>query len=112
MTAEVTRLQVRLRQVAFDRSELSAIMQLYGRMVAAGLWKDYAIANGPDAAVFSGFRRASERPEYQVVKRPDLRSRQGMYALVSEGGAVLKRAHELTSVLAPVERKMLKLLDA
>ena len=98
-------------QVVFDREELSAILGVYGRMVAAGEWRDYAISMDREAAVFSAFRRAAERPEMQIVKRPALRLRQGMYALVGEGGATLKRGHELTSVLAPVERRLMKAVD-
>ena len=101
----------RAAQTVFDRHELNAILDLYGRMVSAGLWRDYAIDFGIEAAVFSAFRRASERPEAQVVKRPALRQKQGMYALVGEGGAVLKRGVELRGVLAPLERKLLKLVE-
>lgn len=100
------------RHVAFDRSELNAILNIYGRMVSAGHWRDYALDMHHDAAIFSAFRRNSERPEVQVVKRPALRLKQGMYALLGEAGAVLKRGHELSSVLAPVERRLLKLIDA
>lgn len=98
-------------QVGFDRTELARILDLYGRMVAAGHWKDYAIDLGRDAAVFSAFRRAAERPEFRVEKRPALRNRQGMWALVNEAGAVLKRGHELGPVLAPVERRLMKLVE-
>jgi Protein of unknown function (DUF2794) len=97
-------------QVGFDRIELTQILNLYGRMVAAGNWRDYAIDLGRDAAVFSAFRRATERPEYRIEKRPDLRMKQGMWVLVGEGGAILKRGHELGPVLAPVERKLMKLV--
>ncbi len=97
-------------QVGFDREELTRILDLYGRMVAAGNWKDYAIDLGKEAAVFSCFRRSAERPEYRIEKRPALRNRQGMWALVGEGGAILKRGHELKPVLAPVERKLMKLV--
>ncbi len=97
-------------QTSFDRVELSRIMDLYGRMVAAGLWKDYAIEFGRDAAVFSAFRRAAERPEYKIEKRPALRARQGVWTLIGENGAVLRRGHELGPVLAPVERRLMKLV--
>lgn len=98
------------RKVVFDRAELSRILDLYGRMVAAGHWRDYAIDLGQEAAVFSAFRRATERPEYRIEKRPALRLRQGMWALVGEAGAILRRGHELGPVLAPVERKLMKLV--
>jgi len=98
-------------QIGFDRLELSRILDLYGRMVAAGMWRDYAIDLGREAAVFSAFRRSAERPEYRIEKRPALRTRQGMWALVGEGGAVLRRGHELGPVLAPVERKLMKLVE-
>lgn len=98
-------------QIGFDRSELMRILDLYGRMVAAGHWRDYAIDLGREAAIFSAFRRATERPEYRIEKRPALRQRQGMWALVGEGGSILRRGHELGPVLAPVERKLVKLVD-
>lgn len=97
-------------QVAFDRAELTRILDLYGRMVAAGHWKDYAMDMGRDAAVFSAFRRATERPEFRIEKRPALRNRQGQWALIGEQGAVLRRGHELGPVLAPVERRLMKLV--
>jgi len=98
-------------QVGFDRPELMRILDLYGRMVAAGLWRDYAIDMGREAACFAAFRRAAERPEYRIEKRPALRHRQGMWALIGEGGAILKRGQELGPVLAPVERRLVKLVD-
>ncbi|WP_294356906.1 DUF2794 domain-containing protein [uncultured Sphingomonas sp.] len=98
-------------QVAFDRQELTRILDLYGRMVAAGHWRDYAIDLGREAATFSAFRRATERPEFRIEKRPSLRQRQGMWALVGEAGQVVKRGHELGAVLAPVERRLLKLVE-
>lgn len=108
---EVAFLPRRELQVGFDRLELGRILDLYGRMVAAGHWRDYALALGRDAAVFSAFRRATERPELRIEKRPALRQRQGMWALIGEGGVVLKRGHELAPVLAPVERRLMKLVD-
>lgn len=98
-------------QIGFDRAELNRILDLYGRMVAAGHWRDYAMEFGRDTAVFSAFRRAAERPEVRIEKRPALRQRQGMWALVGEGGVILKRGHELGPVLAPVERRLLKLVE-
>ena len=99
------------QQVSFERGELKRIVDLYGRMVAAGLWKDYAIAFEPGAAAFWAFRRTAERPEYRIEKRPDLRARQGMWALIGEAGQVLKRGHELGPILAPSERRLLKLVS-
>lgn len=114
MSAVITPFPVanRLNQVGFDRVELTQILNLYGRMVAAGNWRDYAIDLGRDAAIFSAFRRATERPEYRIEKRPELRNKQGQWVLVGEGGAVLKRGHELGPVLAPVERKLMKLVGS
>ncbi len=98
-------------QVGFERPELSRIVDLYGRMVAAGLWKDYALDFGREHASFAAFRRAAERPEYRIEKRPAMRARQGQWALIGEHGAVLRRGHELGPVLAPIERRLLKLVD-
>ncbi len=98
-------------QVGFERLELNRILDLYGRMVAAGHWRDYAIDLGKDAAVFAAFRRAAERPEFRIEKRPALRNKQGMWALIGEAGVVLKRGHELGPVLAPIERRFMKLVE-
>jgi len=102
---------VRPAQVGFTREELQRILDLYGRMVSAGEWRDYAMDFDRDAAVFSAFRRAAERPIARIEKRPALRSKQGRWALVGEAGQVLKRGHELPGVLSPLERKLLKIVD-
>ena len=80
-------------------------------MVIAGHWRDYAIHVSPDVAVFAAFRRSSERPEIRIEKRPALRLKQGAFALVSEQGLVLKRGQEVVSVLAPLERRLLRIVD-
>ena len=98
-------------QVGFERGELSRIMDLYGRMVSAGQWKDYAIEFRPDAAAFWAFRRTAENPEYKIEKRPALRGKQGMWALIGEHGTVLKRGHELGPILSPIERRLLKVVN-
>ena len=95
----------------FDRRELNRILDLYGRMVAAGHWRDYAIRLGIEAAVFAAYRRTSENPEIRIEKRPELRLTQGAFALVSEHGVVLKRGHELSNVLAPLERRLMRLVE-
>jgi hypothetical protein len=97
-------------QTAFDRAELTRILDLYGRMVAAGHWRDYALSMERDVAMFSAFRRATERPEFRIEKRPALRTKQGMWALFGEAGLVLKRGHDLAPVLAPIERRLMKLV--
>src|SRR6516162_8952630 len=101
---------VRPAQVGFDRHELSRILDLYGRMVSAGHWRDYALRFEADAAIFAAFRRTAERPEVRIEKRPALRNRQGMWALFNESGVIMKRGHELGPVLAPVERRLMKLV--
>ena len=99
-------------QVGFERAELQRILDLYGRMVAAGQWRDYAMDFDANAATFAAFRRAAERPQARVEKRPALRSKQGMWTLFGEHGQVLKRGHDLANVLAPMERKLLKAVDS
>ena len=94
----------------FDRKELSRILDLYGRMVAAGHWRDYALRIDPDVAIFAAYRRHSERPEVRIEKRPALRLKQGVFALANEHGSVLKRGHDLASVLAPLERRLMRLV--
>ncbi|GLK57381.1 hypothetical protein JOD31_003667 [Methylopila capsulata] len=93
-------------QVSFDRRELQAILGLYGRMVAAGEWRDYAIDFLREQAVFSVFRRASEAPLYRIEKTPKLARRQGTYAVVTTTGLILKRGHDLARVLDVLDRKL------
>ncbi|MDD3445543.1 MAG: DUF2794 domain-containing protein [Zavarzinia sp.] len=100
------------RRVFFDRRELDLILRLYGRMVAAGEWRDYAMADGAEAAIFAVHRRTSEQPLYRIEKRPALAKKQGAFAVVGAGGRVLKRGHDLANVLSVLERKLLKLVDA
>jgi hypothetical protein len=101
----------RPEQVAFDRRELGVILTLYGRMVAAGEWRDYGISHLSDVAIFSIFRRTAEHPIYRIEKRPRLRERQGMYAVIGMDGQILKRGHDLRTVLRVLERKLIRAVD-
>lgn len=98
-------------QVAFDRRELGVILSLYGRMVAAGEWRDYGISCLREMAVFSVFRRTAEHPLYRIEKRPRLRLRQGQYAVIGPEGQVLKRGHDLAQVLRVLERKLIRVVE-
>ena len=98
-------------KIAFHRLELAPILSLYGRMVAAGEWRDYGISCLREVAVFSVFKRTAENPLYRIEKRPKLRSKQGMYALIGTQGQVLKRGHDLKSVLGMLERRLIRMVD-
>ncbi|ABN77896.1 hypothetical protein Rsph17029_2794 [Rhodobacter sphaeroides ATCC 17029] len=98
-------------QVSFDRHELGQILTLYGRMVALGEWRDYGISHLRDVAVFSIFRRTAESPLYRIEKRPKLRARQGMYAVVAMDGQILRRGQDLAQVLRVLERKLIRPVD-
>ncbi|MTJ06025.1 MAG: DUF2794 domain-containing protein [Sediminimonas qiaohouensis] len=98
-------------QVAFQRHELGVILGLYGRMVAAGEWRDYGISCLRDVAVFSIFRRTAEHPLYRIEKRPKLRNKQGIYAVIGMDGRVLKRGHDLKAVLRVLERKLIRAVE-
>ncbi len=98
-------------KVSFDRRELGVILSLYGRMVAAGEWRDYGISCLRHSAVFSVFRRSAEHPLYRIEKHPELRNRQGAYAVIAMDGRVLKRGHDLAQVLKVLERKMLRVIE-
>lgn len=97
--------------VFFDRRELNQLLSLYGRMVAAGHWRDYAIDGLKDAAVFSVFRRSSETPLYRIEKRPALARRQGAWMVSAHGGVILKRGHELAQVLRLFDRARFAVVD-
>jgi len=96
--------------IHFHRTELSPIISLYGRMVAAGEWRDYGISSLKEVAIFSVFRRAAEHPIYTIEKRPKLKSKQGMYSVVGMDGHILKRGSDLKAVLKVLERKLIKLV--
>ena len=93
-------------RVTFNRFELNRILNLYGRMVADGEWRDYAIDFLKERAVFSVFRRASEVPIYRIEKDPRLSRKQGMYSVISATGLILRRGHELDRVLLVIDRKL------
>lgn len=92
--------------VSFHRTELSEIINVYGRQVAAGEWRDYAVDMLGDRAVFSIFRRASEMPIYRVEKNPKLSRRQGAYSVISATGLILKRGHDLRAVLRVIDKRV------
>lgn len=96
--------------VAFNRRELLAILDVYGRQVAAGEWRDYAIDHGRETASFSIFRRSSEVPLYRIEKTPKLARKQGAYSVVSTTGLILKRGNELDRVLAVIDKRV-RLVD-
>lgn len=100
-----------LNQVTFNRRELNRILDLYGRKVAAGEWRDYAIDFLKDRAVFSVFRRASEVPLYRIEKNPKLSQRQGAYSVISAGGLILRRGHELDRVLRAIDKSKLSVVN-
>jgi uncharacterized protein DUF2794 len=94
--------------VGFHRSELSVILGLYGRMVAAGLWRDYGISMLRDAAIFAVFRHSAEQPLYRIEKRPRLAGRQGQYAVIAMDGRILGRGADLRTVLRVLEQKLIR----
>jgi hypothetical protein len=105
---QAQRLQRQSAMVSFDRRELNTILNLYGRKVAEGEWRDYAMDFLRDRALFSIYKRSSERPLYVIEKNPKLRNRQGQYVVLSQEGRVLKRGHELATVLRVLELSLVK----
>lgn len=97
-----------LQVISFDRKELAIILSIYGKMVAAGEWRDYGISALNDVAVFSIFRRTAENPLYRIEKRPKLRNKQGEYAVIGMDGQILKRGHDLKKVIHILERKLIR----
>ncbi len=98
-------------RVVFDRAELGIILSVYGRFVAAGEWRDYAMSFLCDAAIFSVFRRATEHPLYRIEKRPRLRHQQGAYLVIGMDGQILKRGHDLAQVLKVLEKKLIRAVE-
>lgn len=92
--------------VTFDRQELRDILNLYGRKVAEGEWRDYAIDFTREKAVFSIFRRASEYPLYRIEKNPKLARKQGAFSVSTTAGLVLKRGHEVKRVIEVLDKKL------
>ncbi len=92
-------------RISFDRTELAAILTVYGSKVADGEWRDYAIDAGSEKAVFSVFRRTADTPLYRIEKTPQLARRQGAYSVVAQGGMILRRGHDLAQVLRVLFRR-------
>ena len=97
--------------VFFERREFQRILNLYGRMVSAGEWRDYAIDAQTEACSFSVFRKATEAPLYRIEKRPALAQRQGAWAVIGQGGVILKRGHDLEQVLRVFDKGRFKVVD-
>jgi hypothetical protein len=97
--------------VHFHRTELGVILSLYGRMVAAGEWRDYGISSLREVAIFSVFRRTAEQPMYRIEKRPKLAGRQGQYCVIGMDGRILRRGHDLRTVLRVLERKLIRAVE-
>ena len=96
--------------VFFERRELIRLLSLYGRMVSAGEWRDYAIDGLSESAVFSIYKRSSEAPLYRIEKRPALARRQGAWAVLGQGGMILRRGHDLEQVLRFFDRGRFKVV--
>ncbi len=96
-------------QVAFQRAELAIILGLYGQMVSNGDWKDYAMDFLKDRAEFSVYRRATETPLYRIVKTPAMAKKQGAYSVIAPGGLILKRGHDLKTVLRVFDKQRFKI---
>jgi hypothetical protein len=95
----------------FTRAELDRLLRLYGRMVAAGEWRDYSLSDLPDRAVFSVFRRSREAALYRIEKVPKLAKRQGAFQILTQTGLILHRGQDLDQVLRALERKLFKAVD-
>jgi len=97
--------------VFFDRRELDPILRVYGRMVAQGEWRDYSVAGHRDFAEFAVFRRSGDAPAYRIEKRPALQQRQGQWAVIGEGGQVLRRGRDLAQVLRVFDARKFQVID-
>ena len=97
--------------VFFDRRELDAVLRVYGRMVAQGEWRDYAVVGHRDFAEFAVFRRSGDAPAYRIEKRPALQNRQGQWAVIGEGGQILRRGRDLTQVLRVFDGRRFQVVD-
>jgi Protein of unknown function (DUF2794) len=107
-SAEITPFPHIPDRVAFHRTELSVILGLYGKMVAAGLWRDYGISMLKEVAVFSVFHHTAEHPVYRIEKRPRLAARQQLYSVVGMDGRILRRGSDLATVLRVLEKKLIR----
>ena len=108
---DVADLQSQPGPVFFDRTELALILRVYGRMVAAGEWRDYAMIGHREVAEFAVFRRSGDAPLYRIEKRPALRLKQGQWAVIGEGGIVLRRGRELTQVLRVFDSRKFRVVE-
>ena len=97
--------------VFFDRRELDAVLRVYGRMVAQGEWRDYAVVGHRDFAEFAVFRRSGDAPAYRIEKRPALQNRQGQWAVIGEGGQILRRGRDLAQVVRVFDGRKFQVVE-
>ena len=97
--------------VFFERRELDLLLRVYGRLVAAGDWRDYSMTGGADVAEFAVYARSGDAPFYRVEKRPALQTRQGQWAVIGQGGQVLKRGRDLAQVLRVFDARRFQVID-
>ena len=109
--SDATDAQPQAGPVFFDRRELDQILRVYGRMVASGEWRDYAVAGHREVAEFAVFRRSGDAPAYRIEKRPALRLRQGQWAVIGEGGVILRRGRDLAQVLRVFDSRRFSVVE-
>jgi hypothetical protein len=97
--------------IFFSRPEFEALLNIYGKMVASGHWKDYAVSGAKEVATFAVHQKASERPVFRITKTPALKNKQGAFSILNSQGQILKRGHELPQVLKYFEKKLIKLVQ-
>jgi len=96
--------------IFFERTEFEDILYVYGKMVASGYWKDYAISASKGVATFAAFQRASERPVFRITKTPALKHKQGSFSILSSQGQILKRGQDLRQTLRYFDKKLIKIV--
>jgi len=96
-------------ELFFNKKELGEILNIYGAMVSKGEWKDYAIFINQNVVGFDIYRKATEKPLFQIIK--NLKSKVGQkYLLKDQSGKIIKYSSELKNIITVLNKRNLRLI--
>ena len=94
----------------FNKNELNLILSIYGRNVAQGIWKDYAIDHAKDFAIFSIYRNTFEKVFLSIKKNSSKFKKQRKFALYDANQKKIKDSDILTDIINQLRNKKIRVV--
>ena len=91
----------------FEKEELKIILDLYGKMVSRGSWKDYGLSISSKQVGFSVFKNAAENALYKICKNFKPKNENLKYLIIDTNGKILKNSYDLNNLLKNTNWKKL-----